>query len=116
MYDVLFMHMFHGFANLSHIIDNFCLGHDVAFRCDSLEEFTTRQAERKKHDYYPNSHSQEFIQIYLQLEYQYHLVIVFECVVEIDQFRMMQLIHYINLLPNQFLLHRMRHGDKLGRE
>lgn len=41
MYNVLFVHMFHAFANLSHVVDNFGLGHGVTFCRDSLEEFTT---------------------------------------------------------------------------
>lgn len=53
---------------------------------------------------------------YLQFEDQNHFVVVFEGIVKIDQFRMMELIHYINFLPNKFLLHRMGHGNKLGRE
>lgn len=48
MYNILLVHMFHGFADLSHVVDNFSLGHGVTFRCDSLEEFTTGQAERRK--------------------------------------------------------------------
>lgn len=35
---------------------------------------------------------------------------------KIDQFRMMELIHYINFLPDKLLLHRMGHGNELGRE
>lgn len=41
MYNVLFVHMFHAFANLSHVVDNLGLGHGVTFCRDSLEEFTT---------------------------------------------------------------------------
>lgn len=37
MYDVLFMHVFDGFTDLAHVVDNFCLRHCVAFCCDSFK-------------------------------------------------------------------------------
>lgn len=45
MYDVLFMHVFHAFANLSHVVDDFGFAHVVAVVCDFLEKLSARHAE-----------------------------------------------------------------------
>lgn len=43
MDDISFVHVFDGFAYLSHIIDYLCFGHRVPFRCDPLEQLSTGQ-------------------------------------------------------------------------
>lgn len=42
--NVLLMHVFDAFTDLSHVVDHLGLRHGVALSCDPLKEFTTRQA------------------------------------------------------------------------
>lgn len=53
---------------------------------------------------------------YLQFKDKHHLVIVLEGIVQIDQLGMVQLIHDIDLFPDQLLFHHVRHGDEFGGE
>lgn len=53
---------------------------------------------------------------YLQLEYQHHLIVVLKSIVQIDQFGVVQLIHDVDLLSDQFLLHYVRYRDEFGGE
>ena len=50
---------------------------------------------------------------HLQFKDQHHFIIVFESVVEIDEFIVMKLIHDINLFANQRLLRRTGGGREL---
>lgn len=45
MDNVSFVHVFDGFAYLSHVVDDFCFGHCVSFGSDAFKQFATRQAE-----------------------------------------------------------------------
>lgn len=45
MNDVLLVHVLDSFADLSHVIDDFRLGHGVTLGGDPLEQLTTGQAK-----------------------------------------------------------------------
>jgi len=45
MNDILLVHVFDSFANLSHIVDDFCFRHGITFGRNSFEELTTGQTE-----------------------------------------------------------------------
>ena len=49
-----------------------------------------------------------------QFKYEDHFILIFICIMQIDQLVMMKMVHNINFFPNQGLLHGMRNGDKFG--
>jgi hypothetical protein len=54
--------------------------------------------------------------LHLQFEDEHHFVVVLERVVQVDQLLVMQLVHNVNLLADQLLLHGMTDRNKLGGE
>ena len=51
---------------------------------------------------------------YLQFKDENHLVLIFEGVVEVDELAVMEVIHDVDLLADQSLLHGVPDGDELG--
>jgi hypothetical protein len=58
----------------------------------------------------------KYCYVYLQFIDQNHFIVVFESIVQIDELRMMQLIHDINFSSYQLLLKRVGNGNKLSSE
>ncbi len=52
---------------------------------------------------------------HLQFEDEDHLVLVLVSVMQVDQLVMVQVIHDVDLLADERLLHRVRDRDELGR-
>ena len=50
----------------------------------------------------------------LQFKDENHLVLIFEGVVEVDELAVMEVIHDVDLLADQSLLHGVPDGDELG--
>ena len=51
---------------------------------------------------------------YLQFKDEDHFIFILEGVMEIDQLAVMEMVHNVNLLPDQGLLHGVTNGDELG--
>ena len=51
---------------------------------------------------------------YLQFKDEHHFVFVLVGIVQVDQFVVMQVVHDVDLLPDQSLLHGVTNGDELG--
>jgi hypothetical protein len=51
----------------------------------------------------------------LQFKNENHFVLIFESVVEVDQLVVMQVVHDVDLLPDERLLHGVRDRDELCR-
>merc|ERR1719158_1155775 len=92
MDDVPFMHVFDPLADLSHVVDNLGLRHSVALCCDPLEQLAPGEEFKNKN----------------------HLVFIFKGVVEINQLAVVEMVHDVNLLSDQSLLHGVTDGNKLG--
>lgn len=54
--------------------------------------------------------------IYSQFKYEHHLVIIFESIVKVDQFPVVQLVHDVDLLLDELLLHSAGDRDELRGE
>ena len=50
----------------------------------------------------------------LQFKDENHLVLIFEGVVEVDELAVMEVVHDVDLLADQRLLHGVPDGDELG--
>ena len=50
----------------------------------------------------------------LQFKDEDHFVLIFKSVVQVDQFVVVEMIHDVDLLPDQGLLHGVRDRDELG--
>ena len=92
--DVLLVHVFDGFADLAHVVDDLRFRHDVAVGRDALEQFAARK----------------------EFEDEHHFVVVFERVVQVDQLGVVQMVHDVDLFADELLLHRLRHRNELGRK
>ena len=53
---------------------------------------------------------------YLQFKYEDHFVLILEGVVEVDELAVVEMVHDVNLLLDQRLLHGVADGDELGGE
>ena len=51
---------------------------------------------------------------YLQFKDENHLVLILEGVVEVDELAVVEVVHDVNLLADQSLLHGVPNGDELG--
>ena len=53
---------------------------------------------------------------YLQFKDEDHFILIFKGVVEVDQFAVMEMVHDVDLFPDQSLLHGVSNWDELGSE
>ena len=53
---------------------------------------------------------------YLQFKDEDHFILIFKCVVEVDQFAVMEMVHDVDLFPDQSLLHGVPNWNELGSE
>ena len=51
---------------------------------------------------------------YLQFKDENHLVLILEGVMEVDELAVMEMVHDVDLLADQSLLHGVTNGDELG--
>ena len=58
--------------------------------------------------------SRHFITNDLQFKDEDHFVLIFKSVVQVDQFVVVEMIHDVDLLPDQGRLHGVRDRDELG--
>ena len=50
----------------------------------------------------------------LQFKYEDHFILILEGVVEVDELAVMEMVHDVDLLADQSLLHGVTNGDELG--
>ena len=53
---------------------------------------------------------------YLQFKDEDHFILIFKGVVKVDQFAVMEMVHDVDLFPDQSLLHGVSNWDELGSE
>ena len=53
---------------------------------------------------------------YLQFKDENHLVLILEGVMEVDELAVMEMVHDVDLFPDQSLLHGVSNWDELGSE
>ena len=51
---------------------------------------------------------------YLQFKDEDHFILIFKGVVEVDKFAVMEMVHDVNLFPDQGLLHGVSNWNELG--
>ena len=51
---------------------------------------------------------------YLQFKYEDHFILIFKGVVEVDKLAVVEMVHDVDLFPDQSLLHGVSDGDELG--
>ena len=94
MENIVLVHVLDGLADLSHVVDNLCLGHSIPFGRNPFKQLSTRQ----------------------ELIDQHHLIIILKRVMQVNELGVMQLVHDINLLLDKFLLNRVTDRDEFGGE